>query len=413
MRIGIVDGFSTARFLVEELRRRGASCIHIRSQKNPPKVYARAFKAAAYTYDLGWSSAVLQETATKLAELSVDRVVAGTESGVVLADQLNHLLELPGNRIALAHARRVKAAMARALRAAGLATAEDISAATPQEAVAWFTSRSERPVVVKPQSSAGTDNVRICRTATEVAAACQAVLDEPNFFGEPNRTALVQEYLDGEEYYVNTVSLGGVHKVAEIWRSVRRTGPDGAPLYDYQEPVPVDDPVAVAAAPYIKDVLTALGIANGAAHSELRVTERGPVLLETGARLGGGVLPRISRDYAGVSHVHLLADSLTDPDAFDAFDDTAVTWSKNIRYVSLISHHPGTAAAATWQDTMRSLTTFDGLISRISAGGAVPRTIDLASSPGVVYLVADSAGPVEDDYAHIRTLERDKGLYLS
>jgi hypothetical protein len=34
-------------------------------------------------------------------------------------------------------------------------------------------------------------------------------------FGEPNRAVLVQQRLVGVEFYINTVSAGGVHRVAE------------------------------------------------------------------------------------------------------------------------------------------------------------------------------------------------------
>ncbi|OIJ93030.1 hypothetical protein BIV25_26035 [Streptomyces sp. MUSC 14] len=411
MRIAIVDGYSTSRFLVEDLNRAGASCVHVRSQEHPPAVYVRAFDARAYDRDLGWFPRP-EAAAAALAELGVHRVVAGTESGVLLADRLNELLRLPGNRPESADARRDKPAMARALRAAGLAAAEDVSVSDPDEGVAWFAGRPGGRVVVKPPSSAGSDNVWVCGTAAEVAAACRTVLDAPNFFGEPNGVALVQDYLDGEEYLVNSVSRDGDHRVVEVWRSVRLPGPDGACLYDFQEPLSYDAPGVAAVVSYVRQVLDALGVRNGAGHSELRVTAAGPVLLETGARLCGGVLPDVSLKYAGMSQVRLLTLSLLDPAGFAAFEESAVRWSKAVRWVSLISDRAGGAASDTWREKLRRLETFDGLVSRVSAGGTVARTVDLATSPGFVYLAADSARAVREDYERLRSLEPN-GFYLS
>lgn len=411
MIISIIDGYSTSRFLVKELRQRGVECIHVRSQQIPPAAYLRSFDASDYTRDLGWS-ADLEETVTALKGLGVERVIAGTESGVRLADILNHQLDLPGNRIELIDARRDKAAMACALREAGLDAAEDFLTDTPEDAVTWFRSRQQQAVVVKPPASAGTDNVRVCTAASEVAEACRAVLDTPDFFGNPNRLALLQEFLDGEEYYVNTVSRGGVHKVAEIWQSGKTPGPGGAPLYDFHVPVSMSEPIADTMCAYIKKVLTALGIENGAGHSELRLTDRGPVLIETGARLGGAALPQVALGFAGISHVRLLVMSLTDPEAFDAFKESGVAWSRTVRWVSLISHHEGIAGSGAWKNRFARLETYHGLVSKIGPGKLVTRTTDLASAPGFVYLVSRNAEAVEQDYARIRVLETD-GLYLT
>lgn len=411
MKIAIVDGYSTARFLVGELTGRGADCLHLRSQEHPPAVYARAFDATTYREDFGWFARA-SHAAAALAEAGVDRVVAGTESGVLLADELNHLLGLPGNAPETAEARRDKAAMAKALRAAGITAVEDTEVATAEEGLAWFHGRGGRPVVVKPRASAGSDNVWVCHTAEQVTAACRKVLADTDFFGTPNHTALVQEYLDGPECHADSASLDGEHKIAEVWRSTRLPQGNGAFVYDYEEPLQADDPIAVRISAYVKDVLTALGIRNAAGHSELRITERGPVLLETGARLIGGILPHVAEEQSGVSHVSLLTDTLVDHAAFAAFDDTAVRWAKPVRWVSLISDRAGTATTDTWRETLTQLPTFQGLVSRIGPGKPVPATVDLASSPGFVYLVGERHEDVVRDYEALRAAEKE-GFYLS
>lgn len=410
-KICIVDGYSTARFMLAALRERGIDCVHLRSQADPPAVYVRSFNADDYEADLGWipeqSDAVLA-----LKRLRVDRVIAGTESGVSLADSLAYHLGLPSNRIERVHARRDKFAMALALRTAGLDAPECCLVTSHEPAVSWFAGRDGRPVVVKPRASAGTDQVRICRTADEVADACRAVLDNRDFFGAHNSTVLLQELLAGEEFCVNTASVDGVHKVAGMWRSVKTIGPGGHPLYDFQEPVTVSDTMPRMVIDYIRRVLTALGIENGAAHSEVMLTERGPVLIETGARLIGGVLPRISHEYSGISHVHLTTLSLADPRSFKFFADMDVRWSRAVRYVSLINNADGVAGPGAWQDRLQSLPTFQGLGSRIKPGAPLPRTHNLATAPGFVYLVAERQADVLRDHERIREMEQD-GIYLT
>ena len=404
MRIGIVDGYSTSRHLVRELREHGVECVHVRSQETPPSVYSRSFDSSLYLADLGWTmdDAV---AARRIRHFGVDQIVPGTESGVALADALNARLGLPGNRIGLSSARRDKAAMATTLRSAGLDAPKGATVQSPNEAADWFAQWPIQSAVVKPQSSAGTDNVRICHSAQECADACESVLGARDFFGNPNKAALIQEYVDGPEYMINTVSQGGVHKVVEIIYSGKLSGPDGAPIYDYMEPVSANSPSASKLIPYVKSVLSALGIDNGAAHNEVRLSQRGPVLIETGARLGGATIPNVIKKHCGTSQMHMLSLSLLGGGGFASFDEQSVSWSGALRCVSLISHVDGVSPQAKWQGVLRALRTFEDMATRVSAGDVVRRTVDLGSSPGFVYLASEDRGEVEQDYARVRSLE--------
>ncbi|MCE0446307.1 hypothetical protein LT493_20785 [Streptomyces tricolor] len=58
----------------------------------------------------------------------------------------------------------------------------------------------------------------------------------------------------------------------------------GYPVYDYEEPVPVGSAEAAPPCRFVGAALDALGVRWGAAHTEVMLTERGPVLIESGAR---------------------------------------------------------------------------------------------------------------------------------
>src|SRR6476660_6789841 len=203
MRIGIVDGYSTGHFLVDMLRDRGVGCIHIQSQPEVGEYFRRGFDPSSYEVDLGH----VPDTGRLVDLLTrdrVDRVVAGTESGVILADTLNHLLGLPANTYRTRVARRNKALMMQLVSEAGLATPVSRVFDLPRDAVDWFTASGLPEVVVKPLDSAGTDNVRFCADADAVASACRTVLSSPNLYGTPHRRVLVQERVHGVDDSVNT-----------------------------------------------------------------------------------------------------------------------------------------------------------------------------------------------------------------
>lgn len=273
---------------------------------------------------------------------------------MILADTLNHLLGTPGNDIATVTARRDKSEMAATVAAAGLAVPAGRCFESVDQAVAWYAASMSGPAVVKPVDSAGTDNVRFCESLDEVRLACATVLASSNLYGVPNRRVLVQERLVGTEFYVNTVSHAGTHRVAEIWRYTKRPGPGGGPIYDYEEPVDRGSALARQLREFVFAVLDALGIRSSAAHTELMLTDRGPVLIEAGARLGGATLPDVVAKFCGVSQTFLQAQHLVDPASLDQFDDRTPGWAAAVRNVSLINPAPVAAQAGTGAPGCRS-----------------------------------------------------------
>jgi biotin carboxylase len=412
VRVAVVDGFSTGRFLVQELLDRGVECVHVRSKPRLNSYYESTFQPGDYVLDLGFNADV-PALARLLAELDVERIVPGTESGVELADRLTHLTGTPGNVLELAGARRNKYLMAKTLRAAALDAPRSELASSPTEAVTWFEASGLDAVVVKPVNSAGSDHVRVCRRAIEVAEACADVLSAANLFGEPNRTALVQEFLSGPEFYANTVSDDGRHVIVETWRYTKTRTAKGAPVFDFEEPADLDAPEAMRIHDYVRSALTALGVRTGAAHSEVVLTARGPVLIDPGARLGGGVLPWVTAKLVGQSHAGVLADSVAAPERLTRLaEELPLRWKRPIRYVSLINHRAGRVSTLDWVWRIKALPTVIAMATPLAKGDKLVPTHDLLSSPGFVYLNGDSRHEIERDYEKIRSWE-EAGCYTT
>ncbi|GHJ99830.1 ATP-grasp domain-containing protein [Streptomyces sp. NPDC003753] len=410
LRVAVVDGYSTGAQLVKELLDRGAEVLHVRSGPTLAPYYVPTFHPADYAEDLGYDPDP-EAVAARLTERGVRHVVAGTETGVILADRLAQLAGLPGNDVGLAPARRSKFRMAEVLRAAGLDAPLSTLVTTADEAARWFSGSGLDAVVVKPVDSAGSDHVRICRTAAEARRAAAAVLDTANLFGHRNDTALVQEFLQGPEYYVNTVSVEGRHIEVETWRYTKDRTPEGAPVFDFEEPADPGAPEIRDLHAYLWRALTALGIRTGAAHSEVVLTARGPVLIDPGARLGGGVLPWVSAKLAGHSHAGLLAAAIANPAELSAAR-LPLRWEQPVRYVSLINHFPGTVRDLQWTSRFNDLPTAVAVAAVARPGDVLPRTRDLLTSPGFVYLSAATRERIEADYRTIRTWESSP-LYTS
>jgi biotin carboxylase len=156
------------------------------------------------------------------------------------------------------------------------------------------------PVVVKPTTGSGSVGVRLCRTAAEVAAHADGLLcrtaNERGIAGP--RLVLVEEYVTGPEFSVETL---GATPVAVVGK---RIGPE--PYFvetGHDVPAPVERRRSGELATVAMRAVAALGVGWGAAHTELRWTARGPVLVEVNPRLAGGMIPALVRLATGVDLV--------------------------------------------------------------------------------------------------------------
>ncbi|MFI8962320.1 ATP-grasp domain-containing protein [Streptomyces sp. NPDC053493] len=402
--MAIVDVRSTGRLLPAALLRHGIDCVQVHSQH--PDVHM-AVDLDGFVDNIRHDGD-LAATAAALRTYGVGHVIAGTESGVELADLLSAELGTPGNGMSRPAARRNKYDMVLALRDAGLAHAATIVSADADEIVAWADATAGYPVVLKPVSSSSTDNVVACASPEEVRAAHARIMSATDRHGMPNTVVLAQEFLAGDEYYVNTVSRDGAHRTVEIWRYYKCRVPGGDFVYDYDEPLAPDDPVARQLETYAHQVLDALELRNGAAHTEIMMTARGPVLVESGARLGGGQIPEITTRCFGVNQVDLLALSVADPDAFDRVPTTAYRMLRHPRFVALINPRDrGVVPSHEQMAEVRALPSYAHTVMAHPAGHVLPRTVDVATWPGYVILIADDPAETLADYRKLREIELD------
>lgn len=410
MKIAVIDGYSTGRYLAPLLRENNVASVHIHSSSTPQSFFVKDFTASDYDADLGPISG-LPDIEAALRAHDIGQVVAGTESGVVLADQLNAFIGFTGNPVQHSMIYRSKVLMAAAAAKAGIPMPMGTECSSAVEACAWFEESAIATAVVKPVSSAGTDNVRFCSSSAEVAAATDKVLRSTNLYGQANPSVLVQERIHGTEYYLNTVSRDGQHKLAELWRYTKTQSPDGSPIYDFETPVAHASSVGQHLNLFAQTVLKGFGFRSGAAHVEVMLTDDGPVLIEIAARLGGATCPDVVHDVLSTSQTHLLALALTDRDSFVAFDDMAVVVPCAVRNVSLINPRPGTAAIPDWVSMMESLPTARRVVTSVIGGQFLPATRDLITAPGYVYLVGEQDA-VQRDFDQIRASEREGSLYV-
>ncbi|CAN0120218.1 unnamed protein product, partial [Discosporangium mesarthrocarpum] len=142
--------------------------------------------------------------------------------------------------------------------------------------------------VVKPLESAGSDDVYLCDSEEEVRKAFAVIDGKVNGLGGVNEGALVQEYLDGTEYVVDSVSRDGVHRVCAIWEYDKRTVNGADFVYFGMKLNSASGEREKAIIDYALKVLDAMGVRYGPGHMEVKYTSTGPCLVEVGSRCHGG-----------------------------------------------------------------------------------------------------------------------------
>jgi hypothetical protein len=398
----VVDAFSTGARLAPRFTAAGMPVVHVQSSPRLPDFYLRGFRPGDFVENVVHEGD-LEATLARLARHDPAFVVVGSEPGVPLADALSERLGLPSNGAALSRARRDKHEMGAALRRAGLRAVEETKTAAAAEAIAWADSGERWPVVVKPLDSAGTDGVTICESGPGIEAAFAAILGRPNALHGANEELLVQELLRGTQLFVNSISWDGVHHVSEVWRDNKLRLPENF-IYDYEELLPRHGPQQDRVVPYVEAVLDALGIRFGPAHTEVMLTESGPVLVESGARMHGSVPDEIV-DRCTPSHQTLTAEAYLDPGSVARRAAAPYELTAGAYCVMLMSEDEGTIVSAEGLRKIESLPSFAGTISMLGPGDRLKRTVDLFSCPGIVYLVDPDRARLKADYDRIRELD--------
>lgn len=356
----VVDPFSTGAVVAHSLIQRGYECLCVYSDKLEnienvasliPEGLTLTFAATiAYEGDLATTLAAVKKAAQSVldehrpanappraaSDKLIHAVFPGAELGVRLADSLSDALGLESNIFELSAARRDKYLMGETLRNAGVRAVKQVKATTWAEAEDFILNElkpSPFEVVLKPLESAGTEDVILCLSMEQAEKTFHSILGKINGLGIENNAVLLQEYLEGDEYVVDTASRNGQHKVIAIWKYDKRRVNDAAFVYFGLSVTPAVG-VVNELIEYQFKVLDALGIRNGPAHGEVKFCRGSPVLIEVGSRCHGGegAWVPIANKCVGYNQVDAAIDSYLDPEAFNKLPERV-----SFEFVSVLS----------------------------------------------------------------------------
>ncbi|GAA4215968.1 ATP-grasp domain-containing protein [Microbispora amethystogenes] len=408
----IVDGYSSGSQLPGVMAEHGWDCVHVRASASLPEYFRATYRPGDYLAEFE-NDGDVEALAREVGAYRPAAVLPGTESGVVVADLLAAALGLPGNDPSSSAARRDKYEMHNRLIGAGLPAMDHYLAHDYDGLLAWAKAGAW-PVVVKPPASAGTDSVTFCAGEGELEETFHRLHGAVNQLGERNDAVLAQRLLSGQEYFINGISGDGRHVVTEIWRTDKVPVPGAGLIYDRSVLFDPVDPEMKPVVDYVKAVLDALGVRYGAHHTELMVTDRGPILIECASRLSGGLNRPAANHAVGASMLDLAARLVVEGEAFAArLADEQKGLHAPLWQVQFISAQSGVVTRSCYEELLATLESTTWIQRAPKAGDTVTRTTDLYSSPGIVFMSHPDPEVLRADHQTVRRWEREGRLFTT
>jgi biotin carboxylase len=406
----IIDAYSTGKYLPSIFEKQGIYCIHVQTQLSYKKFVPTVKNArnGVFLDNFVFDNDLKKLVLSIQKKYEIINIIPGSESGVELADEITDFLGIEKrNPIKYSKARRNKFLMAEAVKNTPVLIPQFLHTNDLKAVMEW-SEKFKNKVVLKPVKSASSDHVFICSNSNEIIFAFQKILKALTIFGEINNMVLVQEYVDGDNYIVNTVSNRGIFCVTSLWRvnMVSNTV-----IIDTCEALDSEASCYNDLVKATKHILSKLEIYFGAATIEFKwLKGKLPVFIEVGARLMGGENLTSGRRVYGCTQAEVLVESYVDESKFQRRSTQKMIASEYCKAKLLQSPISGLIKypfiLESRLNNFKTLCDFE----MFTRGQKLCITLDEATSPGVFYFVSKSKDSINEDINLIRMCEQ-KGMY--
>jgi carbamoyl-phosphate synthase large subunit len=137
------------------------------------------------------------------------------------------------------------------------------------------------PVIVKPRDNSGSRGVIFCNDKHDLSKSLKEV-----FTYTTKDSILLEEYIPGKEYSVESIHFNGETKVIQYTEKIVTPAPYNVEL-GHIEPADISTDIKRRINILISKMADVLGFQNCVSHTELKVNSSGIFIIETSPRLGG------------------------------------------------------------------------------------------------------------------------------
>jgi biotin carboxylase len=321
------------------------------------------------------------------------KVISLVDQAMELVGRINDLLGLGGTSHEVARRFHNKLAMRQWLTQTGFETvrAEPVADAA---AIADFGARHGYPLIVKPVDGTASRGVMRIGAVEEIGQSWSQATSlrgsEDVVFAHlyPVDSFLAEEFIDGTEYSVESFSFDGQHIVVSVTEKVS----DGFVEVGHAQPACLTPSEEALITDYTVRFLTAMGLRDGVAHTEVTLSAAGPRIIESHDRVAGDrIMDLVEAVYGidlelyAVGWPHRLVPALTERPVPHGAAAT--------RFLTAV---PGTVVAIEGDEDVRAYPGLLDLELDVKVGGKVRPLADNFDRPGQVLVVAkDTASALE------------------
>lgn len=242
-------------------------------------------------------------------EFRADGITCGTSDvGVLTAAYVCKDLNLPGLSIETATKVKDKGAMIQSFR--------DCNVAHPAFQVVDSISETIQmkfPIITKPVDNSASRGINVAHNETGLKNALQN-----SFSCSKSGRVIVEEYLDGPEVSVEILVQDGEPYVLQVTDKITSGEPHFVEMgHSQPSQLPPLDVEEIKKLAY--NAVKAVGIKNGCGHAEIKLTSKGPKMVELAGRLGGDFITTVllpTSTGINISEYEILR-ALGEPKAFD------------------------------------------------------------------------------------------------
>lgn len=173
------------------------------------------------------------------------------------------------------------------------------------------------PLIIKPTSKGGKRGVQVITSKQDIHGAFLYAIQETNAKGE----YIIEEYIEGGvEYSVESLSYKGEVFVIQVTEKIS-SGPPHCVELGHEQPARLSDDMRKKVEEVVSAAVKAIGITDGASHTEIKICGDKIYLIEINARPGGDhisyPLTHLSTGYPFIKGAIEIA-----LDCFDGIDKT-------------------------------------------------------------------------------------------
>ena len=359
------------------------------------------YEQSYYDFDVICEKDSYEETLETVREFDPLLVLAGSKDGVSLATRLSYDLELLGNTIESVESITVWEETQKKLADKNLRHIRSKVIFSVDQAIDFYDSESLKQVTIRQLNS---EYEKTCFNKLEMIDAIET------FFTESDSAIMVKEFIDGEEYIVNTVSCDGVHSITTIWKYNKTRNSDGSFFYDTVESV---NDLYIGEAEmidYAYDVCDALRIQYGPVSGEYMIDDDGPVLIDIQCCPMSGHLPGKFLDRVSDQHeTDSALDSYLKPEFFSEKRKQKYRLREFGAFKMIIAPKDIIAKSAPMNNIGPRLRSFhDSVIDDLLASEKFyPKTKDSNTSCGLIFLSHEDYNILQGDIKFLRSVEKN------